>query len=77
MMNVPPSEANDLGLYEYQAMIWHWNKLHQSEPDGPSIDETKAMISALKANPELLKGKPKDAPEPEPAHFNVRSRPSG
>lgn len=73
MMNVPPSEANDLGLWEYQAMIYHWNKLHQTEPDGPSPAETQAMIDALKANPDMLKGKPKGE-KGEPAHFNVGQR---
>lgn len=73
MMNVPPSEADDLGLWEYQAMIYHWNKLHQTEPDGPSTAETQAMIDALKADPEMLKGKPKNA-KGDPAHFNVPKR---
>lgn len=77
MMNIPPSEANALGLWEYEALIWNWNQLHKSEPDAPTYQETQAMIDALKAQPELLQGKPKGAGKSEPAKFNVNRRPSG
>lgn len=72
-MNVPPSEAGDLGLWEYQALIWNWNRLHKSEPDAPTTAETQAMIDALKANPEMLKGKPKGE-KGDPAYFNIPKR---
>lgn len=59
MMNVPPSEAGRLSLWEYEAMLYNWNKVHNPDEvaDVPHPDIMQAKIDALKAKPELLQRK--------------------
>jgi hypothetical protein len=56
MMNVPPSEAKALSLWEYEALLHNWNEAHN--PDGsveaPDHERTQRMIEKLNANPALL-----------------------
>lgn len=55
MMNMQPSEAKALSLYEYEMMLHNWAKAH--DPDHVDIvapDVTQDLITKLKAKPELL-----------------------
>jgi hypothetical protein len=49
MMNVPPSEAKHLTLYEYQALCHNWAEAHSTEEDlePPSIEETEERMREL------------------------------
>lgn len=65
MMGIPPSEAKALSLWEYEAILHHWNEAHgtgEIEIVDPEI--TQRHIDRLLAHPELLKGKPKGEPVP-------------
>lgn len=35
MMGIPPREAGMLTLWEYQGLLWNWNKAHDPDP-GPT-----------------------------------------
>lgn len=62
MMNIPPSEAKALSLWEYEALLHHWNEAHGSGDDVEIVDPeiTQRLIDRLRDNPEMLKGKPKE-----------------
>ena len=52
MGGIPPSEANALTLYEYQAMLHNWELAHKTGdelPDPPSIEETEERRRRLEA----------------------------
>lgn len=55
-MNIPPSDARELDLWEYEAMLWHWNEAHRTgddvEPPDPQF--TQRLIDKLNSNPALL-----------------------
>lgn len=56
MMNISPAEARDLSLWEYEALLYNWNKIH--DPDHVEIVDpeiTQRKIDGLKARPDLLK----------------------
>lgn len=56
MMNIPPSEAKALSLWEYEAILHHWNQAQGGEEDIEIVDPaiTQQMIDRLKANPAML-----------------------
>lgn len=55
MMNVPPSEAAELSLYDYEAMLWHWNEVHRTgEVDPPDPDMAMAILERANATPQLI-----------------------
>lgn len=44
MMNVPPSEARELTLHDYQALVHNWQAAHETgdePPEPPSIEEVE------------------------------------
>ena len=52
MMNIPPSEAKQLTLGEYQGLMHHWNEAHSSEEaelEAPDIETLEARRSRLEA----------------------------
>lgn len=61
MMNIPPSEAKQLSLPEYDAILYHWNDAHRGgDLDAPDPDVAMPMIDAINADPRLT------GPKPEP-----------
>jgi hypothetical protein len=49
-MGVPPSEAQALTLYEYQALIFNWQAAHETSedvPEPPSIEQTEERMRLL------------------------------
>lgn len=60
MMNIPPSEAKRLTLWEYQALLHNWNRAHSTGDDikAPDPERTQRMIDRINANPALTGPKP-------------------
>lgn len=56
-MNVPPDVAARLTLWEYEALLHNWNKIHDPDGDLAEIDtdDMEMRIQHLKDNPEMLK----------------------
>lgn len=49
-MNIPPSEAKALTLYDYQALLHNWQAAQgpgDDPPEPPSIEETEARRDRL------------------------------
>lgn len=65
MMNIPPSEAKALSLWEYDALMAGWNAAHSEGDDAPIVDHatTQRLIDDLRSRPELLQGKTKEGRE--------------
>jgi hypothetical protein len=38
MMNIPPDQAKDMSLQEYEARLFHWNEAHDFNGDGDTPD---------------------------------------
>lgn len=55
MMNIPPSAAEELSLWEYEALLYHWNEAHSGGDDAqpPDPELTQRLIDAAKLNPQL------------------------
>jgi hypothetical protein len=55
MMNIPPSEAEHMSLYDYEAMLWNWNEAHRSgdDIDPPDPETTMARLEKINADPRL------------------------
>jgi len=72
MMGIGAREAAEMSLWEYEARLYHWNKIH-SVPDkdggGPVVshDITEAKIAQLKAMPGMLSANPPQAGKRERA----------
>jgi len=61
MMNIPPSEAKQLSLPEYEGILYHWNQAHKvGEVDAPDPDIVMPMIDRINSDPKLF------GPTPEP-----------
>jgi hypothetical protein len=52
-MNIPPSEARELSLYEYEGLLWNWNDAHGGDSAGevPDADTTMVLIDRINADP--------------------------
>lgn len=61
MMNIPPSEAKALALWEYEALLHHWNAAHSTGDDSepPDHDKTQRMIDRVNSDPKLHGAKAK------------------
>lgn len=44
-MNIPPSEAKALSLWEYQALLHHWND--DGDVEAPDHEHTQKMVDKL------------------------------
>jgi hypothetical protein len=55
-MNIPPSEALNMTLWQYEATLVTWNKLHEPDPqpDPMTVPEFQAMEQYFADNPHLL-----------------------
>ena len=56
MMGAPPSEAKALSLWEYEALIFHWNDAHSTgeDHDPPANrDLMEKLIDRINADPPL------------------------
>jgi hypothetical protein len=52
MGGIPPSEAKQLTLYEYQAILHNWEQAHKTgeeQPEPPSVEETEERRKRLEA----------------------------
>lgn len=53
-MNIPPSEARHLSYYDSQAILWHWNDMHDvGDGDAPDPELTMKLIDKINADPRL------------------------
>jgi hypothetical protein len=64
MMNIGPTEARALSLWEYEALLHHWNEAHSAGDDvkAPDHDKTQKLIDMINLDPKLYQGKPKPNP---------------
>ncbi len=55
MMNIPVEAAAALALWEYEALLWHWNDAHSSGDDieAPDPERAIAMLDRINADPRL------------------------
>ncbi len=55
MMNVPPSEARCLSLWEYEALLYHWNEAHSAGDDveAPDPEKALALLDRINSDPRL------------------------
>ncbi len=55
MMNVPPSEARCLSLWEYEALLHGWNEAHSAGDDVEAPDPAKALalLDRINSDPRL------------------------
>lgn len=56
MMNIPKSDAETLSLWEYEALLWHWNDAHEtgSDVEAPDPERTMALLDRINADPRLI-----------------------
>lgn len=54
-MNIAPSEANKLSLWEYEAILWHWNDAHSIKDDleAPDPEAAMALLEKINSDPRL------------------------
>lgn len=51
MMNIQPSEAKNLTMYEYQALLHNWQAAHSGDSaDAPSLEATEERLRKLEAS---------------------------
>lgn len=53
-MNIPPSEAKALSLWEYESLLFHWNDAHGGEVKAPDAGQTQSMIDQINSDPRLI-----------------------
>jgi hypothetical protein len=55
MMNIPPDQAKDMSLQEYEARLFHWNEAHDFNGDGDTPDPEVVMplLDRINADPRL------------------------
>lgn len=55
MMHIPPGDAKALSLWEYEALLHHWNKAHNGGDDVEAPDHamTQKLIDRINADPRL------------------------
>jgi hypothetical protein len=55
MMNIPPDQAKDMSLQEYEARLFHWNEAHDFNGDGDAPDPEVVMplLDRINADPRL------------------------
>jgi hypothetical protein len=55
MMNVPPSEAKALSLWEYEAILHHHNEAHGGGDVEPPVPEVAmAILERANSDPRLV-----------------------
>lgn len=55
MMGIGPGDARELSLWDYEALLYHWNDAHQSGDDVEAPDPARAlaMLDRINADPRL------------------------
>lgn len=55
MMNIPPDVAAGMSLWEYEALLYHWEEAHGSGDDVglPDPEVTMRLIEKANADPRL------------------------
>lgn len=54
MMNIPPDVAARMSLWEYEALLYHWNAAHGGDDIQPPDHElTQRLIDKISLNPDL------------------------
>ena len=55
-MGIPPREARDLTLWEYEATLVNWNKQHDTDPqpEAATVEEVMESEQFFLDNPHLL-----------------------
>lgn len=54
MMNIPPSEAKALSLWEYESLLYHWNEAHGgSDDDAPDPEVAIPLLERINADKRL------------------------
>lgn len=54
MMNIPPSDAKAMSLWEYEALLHHWNSAHKTDDvQAPDHESTQKLIDRINADPRL------------------------
>lgn len=55
MMNIPPGDVQTMSLWEYEALLYHWNEAHGGSESGDPPDAKTAMkvLDLINANPAL------------------------
>jgi hypothetical protein len=56
-MNIPPSEAKRMTLWEYDATLTEWNRQRDPDGDAPppmTVDEFREQEQFFEDNPHLL-----------------------
>ena len=58
MMNIPPGEAAKMSLWDYEALLWHWNEAHGGDDDiePPDPHVTQRLIDRINSDPLLHAG---------------------
>lgn len=56
MMNVSPAEARRLSLFEYEAMLFHWNDAHDASGnvDAPDPDFAMRVLEMANSDERLI-----------------------
>ncbi len=49
MMNIGPSDARALTLYEYQALLYNWEQAHATDEPAPDEDAVAGMFERMRA----------------------------
>lgn len=54
MMNIGPGDARTLSLWEYEALLHHWNEAHgSSDVKPPDHEMTQRLIDQINSDPRL------------------------
>lgn len=56
MMNVPPEEVRHMSLWEYEALLFHWNEAHSLDggPDAPDPEVAMRILKRANDTPALV-----------------------
>lgn len=58
-MNVPTGDARKLSMWEYEALLHHWNEAHDTDVKPPDHEMTQKLIERINLDPRLSEKKPR------------------
>lgn len=53
MMNVSLADARGMSLWDYEALLYHWNEAHSTDVAAPDHDKTQRLIDKINTDPKL------------------------
>lgn len=54
MMHIPPSEADRLSLWKYEALLFNWNEAHSRDDiEAPDPEVAMRVLELANADPRL------------------------